>query len=160
MLPERCSGELGQSCSEYGGSGQSVMEMSHRSKWFDAIITDYRSHPLRRVMNIPVIIRSAFSDGATQRVRHGAAELHDHRQGRLHRHRQLLQSGCKRRKVHDEGHRIVASSKDKNFTYIPDVNAINYDKDASYIHICQNNFHLRLVCRGASEWRVCRWWRI
>ena len=34
---------------------------------------------------------------------------------------------------------IVASSKDKNFTYIPDVNAINYDKDASYIHICQNN---------------------
>ena len=31
--------------------------------------------------------------------------------------------------------KIVASSKDKNFTYIPDVNAINYDKDASYIHI-------------------------
>ena len=35
--------------------------------------------------------------------------------------------------------KIVASSKDKNFTYIPDVNAIDYDKDASYIHICQNN---------------------
>ena len=32
---------------------------------------------------------------------------------------------------------IVASSKDKNFTYIPDVNAIPYNKDASYIHICQ-----------------------
>ena len=25
---------------EYGDSGQSVMEMSHRSKWFDAIITE------------------------------------------------------------------------------------------------------------------------
>ena len=35
--------------------------------------------------------------------------------------------------------KIVASSKDRNFTYIPDVNAIDYDKDASYIHICQNN---------------------
>ena len=35
--------------------------------------------------------------------------------------------------------KIVASSKDKNFTYIPDVNAIPYNKDASYIHICQNN---------------------
>ena len=35
--------------------------------------------------------------------------------------------------------KIVASSKDKNFTYIPDVNAIDYDKDASYIHLCQNN---------------------
>ena len=34
---------------------------------------------------------------------------------------------------------VVASSKDKNFTYIPDVSAIPYDADASYIHICQNN---------------------
>ena len=35
--------------------------------------------------------------------------------------------------------RIAASSKDKNFTYIPDVKAIAYDPNASYIHICQNN---------------------
>ncbi len=35
--------------------------------------------------------------------------------------------------------RIAASSKDKNFTYIPDVKAIEYDPNASYIHICQNN---------------------
>ena len=35
--------------------------------------------------------------------------------------------------------RIAASSKDKNFTYIPDVKAIDYDPNASYIHICQNN---------------------
>ena len=35
--------------------------------------------------------------------------------------------------------RIAASSKDKNFTYIPDVAAIDYDPNASYIHICQNN---------------------
>ncbi|MDD3203886.1 MAG: 3-phosphoserine/phosphohydroxythreonine transaminase, partial [Pygmaiobacter massiliensis] len=34
---------------------------------------------------------------------------------------------------------IVASSKDKNFTYIPDVDAIEYSKNASYIHICENN---------------------
>ena len=35
--------------------------------------------------------------------------------------------------------RIAASSKDKNFTHIPDVKAIAYDPNASYIHICQNN---------------------
>ena len=34
---------------------------------------------------------------------------------------------------------MIASSKDKNFTYIPDVAALPYDADASYIHICQNN---------------------
>ena len=45
----------------------------------------------------------------------------------------------------------MASSKDKNFTYIPDVNAIPYTKDASYIHICQNNtiFGTQL-CGGAA----------
>ena len=34
---------------------------------------------------------------------------------------------------------VPASSKDKNFTYIPDVDAVGYSKNASYIHICENN---------------------
>ena len=34
---------------------------------------------------------------------------------------------------------VVASSKDKNFTYIPDVDAVEYSPNASYIHICENN---------------------
>ena len=51
---------------EYGDSGQSVMEMSHRSKWFDAIITETEA-TLRRVMNIPDNYKVGFfQGGATQ----------------------------------------------------------------------------------------------
>ena len=51
---------------EYGSSGQSVMEMSHRSKWFDAIITETEAS-LRRVMNIPDNYKVGFfQGGATQ----------------------------------------------------------------------------------------------
>ena len=35
--------------------------------------------------------------------------------------------------------KIVASSKDKNFTYIPDVDKIEFSKDADYVHITSNN---------------------
>ena len=43
---------------------------------------------------------------------------------------------------------IVASSKDKNFTYIPDVNAINYDKDASYIDVYKRQGWTFPFCRA------------
>ena len=40
MLPEKVLKQAQAELLEYGDSGQSVMEMSHRSKWFDAIITE------------------------------------------------------------------------------------------------------------------------
>ena len=40
MLPEKVLKQAQAELLEYGDSGQSVMEMSHRSKWFDAIIKD------------------------------------------------------------------------------------------------------------------------
>ena len=40
MLPEKVLRQAQAELLEYGDSGQSVMEMSHRSKWFDAIIKD------------------------------------------------------------------------------------------------------------------------
>ena len=52
MLPEKVLKQAQAELLEYGDSGQSVMEMSHRSKWFDAIIKDTEA-TLRRVMNIP-----------------------------------------------------------------------------------------------------------
>ena len=45
MLPEKVLRQAQAELLEYGDSGQSVMEMSHRSKWFDAIIKDDRGFP-------------------------------------------------------------------------------------------------------------------
>ena len=66
MLPEKVLKQAQAELLEYGDSGQSVMEMSHRSNWFDAIITDTEA-TLRRVMNIPDHYKVGFfQGGATQ----------------------------------------------------------------------------------------------
>ena len=100
MLPETVLKTAQAELLDYHGSGMSVMEMSHRSKWFDEIINNTEA-AMRRVLNIPDNYKVGFFQGGATR--------------------------------------IAASSKDKNFTYIPDVKGIDYDPNASYIHICQNN---------------------
>ncbi len=49
--------------------------------------------------------------------------------------------------------------QDKNFTYIPDVDAVEYSKNASYIHICENNTIYAPLYK-AAPCDVCRWWPI
>ena len=138
MLPEAVLKRAQAEMLDYQGSGQSVMEMSHRSKWFDEIIKNTEA-ALRRVLNVPDNYKIGFfQGGATQQfamvplnfMTTGAADY--------------LVTGNFSKKAAEEGAkfgqaRVVASSKDKNFTYIPDVKAIDYSADASYIHICQNN---------------------
>jgi len=114
------------------------MEMSHRSKWFDAIITDTEA-TLRRVMNIPDNYKVGFfQGGATQQF--AMVPLNFMTTGKADYIVTGNFSNLAAKEAAKFGEaKIVASSKDRNFTYIPDVNAIDYDKDASYIHICQNN---------------------
>ena len=137
MLPEKVLKQAQAELLEYGDSGQSVMEMSHRSKWFDAIITETEA-TLRRVMNIPEHYKIGFfQGGATQQF--AMVPLNFMTTGTA----DYLVTGNFSKKAAEEAAkfgtaRIAASSKDKNFTYIPDVKAIAYDPNASYIHICQN----------------------
>ena len=138
MLPEKVLKQAQAELLEYGDSGQSVMEMSHRSKWFDAIIKDTEA-TLRRVMNIPDNYKVGFfQGGATQQF--AMVPLNFMTTGKA----DYLVTGNFSNLAAKEAAKfgevnIVASSKDKNFTYIPDVKAIAYDPNASYIHICQNN---------------------
>ena len=138
MLPAKVLRQAQAELLEYGDSGQSVMEMSHRSKWFDAIIKDTEAS-LRRVMNIPDNYKVGFfQGGATQQF--AMVPLNFMTTGKADYIVSGNFSGLAAKEAAKFGEaKIVASSKDKNFTYIPDVNAIDYDKDASYIHICQNN---------------------
>ena len=138
MLPEKVLRQAQAELLEYGDSGQSVMEMSHRSKWFDAIIKDTEAS-LRRVMNIPDNYKVGFfQGGATQQF--AMVPLNFMTTGTA----DYIVTGNFSKKAAEEAAkfgtaRLAASSKDKNFTYIPDVKAIDYDPNASYIHICQNN---------------------
>ena len=138
MLPEAVLKTAQAELLDYHGSGMSVMEMSHRSKWFDEIITNTEA-AMRRVLNIPDNYKVGFfQGGATQQF--AMVPLNFMTTGTA----DYLVTGNFSKKAAEEAAkfgtaRIAASSKDKNFTYIPDVKAIDYDPNASYIHICQNN---------------------
>lgn len=123
---------------EYGSSGQSVMEMSHRSNVYDAIIQETQA-ALRRVLNIPDNYKIGFIQGGAS-TQFAMVPMNLMTTGEA----DYLVTGEFSAKAQKEAAKfgtahVVASSKDKNFSYIPDVDAIDYNKNASYIHICENN---------------------
>ncbi|MEG1176471.1 MAG: 3-phosphoserine/phosphohydroxythreonine transaminase [Ruthenibacterium sp.] len=123
---------------EYGSSGQSVMEMSHRSSVYDAIIKETQS-ALRRVMNIPDNYKVGFIQGGAS-MQFAMVPMNLMTTGEA----DYLVTGQFSGKAQKEAAKfgtahIVASGKENNFTRIPDVDAISYNKNASYLHICENN---------------------
>ena len=62
MLPESVLKTAAEEMLDYHGSGQSVMEMSHRSKTYDAIIKECEAL-LREVMGIPDTYKVLFLQG-------------------------------------------------------------------------------------------------
>ena len=159
MLPEAVLKTAQAELLDYHGSGMSVMEMSHRSKWFDEIITNTEA-AMRRVLNIPDNYKVGFfQGGATQQF--AMVPLNFMTTGTA----DYLVTGNFSKKAAEEAAkfgtaRIAASSKDKNFTYIPDVAAIDYDPNASYIHICQNNTISVQNMTMYRRWTASRWWQI
>lgn len=62
VLPEEVLREAAEEMMDYRGTGMSVMEMSHRSKAFDALIGEAEAD-LRDLMNIPDNYRVLFLQG-------------------------------------------------------------------------------------------------
>lgn len=62
MLPEAVLRKAAEEMLDYQGSGQSVMEMSHRSKIYDGIIKGAEAL-LRELMNIPDNYKVLFLQG-------------------------------------------------------------------------------------------------
>lgn len=139
VLPEPVLERAASELVEYGASGQSVMEMSHRSPEYEAIITDCEKL-LREVMSIPDNYRVLFiQGGATMQFSMVPMNLLT-RSGRA----DYIVSGQFSKKAYEEAARfgeinIAATSKDDGFTRVPDLKAAKLDPNADYVHICQNN---------------------
>ena len=103
---------------DYHGSGQSVMEMSHRSKWFEQILQNAEA-AMRRVLGVPDNYKIGFfQGGATQQF--AMVPLNFMTTGSA----DYLVTGNFSKKAAEEAAkfgtaRVAASSKDRNFTYIP-----------------------------------------
>ena len=137
MLPEPVLEIARDQLLEYGCSGQSVMEMSHRSSTFDAIIKGTEA-ALRRVLNIPDNYKVGFIQGGAS-TQFAMVPMNLMTTG----HADYIVTGNFSNRAAKEAAKfgqvdVVASSKDKNFTYIPDPDTIAYTPGASYVHICEN----------------------
>ncbi len=137
VLPEEVLKQAAEEMLDYQGTGMSVMEMSHRSAAFKKIITDAESD-LREIMGIPENYKVLFlQGGATQQF--AAIPMNLLKTGKA----DYIVSGSWSKKAYKEAQiygdiTLLATSEDENFSYVPDVDAIEVSEDADYVYICQN----------------------
>ncbi len=139
MLPEAVLRTAAEEMLEYGTTGQSVMEMSHRSKEYQAIFDEAEAN-LREVMNIPDNYTVMFLQGgaSTQFAMVPFNLMNKNNKA------DYIITGQWAKKAYKEGARFgnaraIASSEDKTFSYIPKVTKDMIDPEADYVHICMNN---------------------
>ena len=139
MLPESALKKAADEMLCCGNSGMSVMEMSHRSKDYEAIINEAESL-LRELMNIPENYKVLFlQGGASSQFAMVPLNLIG-RTGKA----DFVITGQWAKKAYQEASRYgeavkIASSEDAVFNYIPKLDKSTFSKDASYFHITTNN---------------------
>ena len=121
------------------GSGQSVMEMSHRSKEYQAIIDEAESL-FREIMNVPDNYKVLFLQGGAS-TQFSMVPLN---LGNKNKKADYVITGQWAKKAYQEASRFIeanaiASSADKTFTYIPKVDKSMLTSGADYVHITYNN---------------------
>lgn len=139
VLPEAVLRKAASELVEYGGSGMSVMEMSHRSKEYEAIIQGAEAL-LREIMAIPSNYKVLFLQGGAS-LQFSMVPLNLFRKSRK---ADFVHTGEWTKKAMPESKRfgevnIVASSEDKKFSYIPKLDKSKFNPDADFFYICSNN---------------------
>ena len=137
-LPISVLEEIQASFLDFQGSGMSITEVSHRSKWFDAVINDAVER-IKRLLALDERYHVLFLQGGASLqfcmvpmnfLSHGGSA-------------DYVNTGTwstkaiKEAEIQGKPIRVVASSEDKNFSYIP--RDIAFNPDAVYAHITSNN---------------------
>ncbi len=136
-MPVEVLEEVAAEVLNYRGSGMSVMEMSHRSKVYQQII-DEAEADLRELMHIPENYKVLFIQGGAT-LQFSAIPLNLCRNGVF----DYIVTGAWSKKAATEAKKygkvnIIASSEDRNYSYIPDCSDLPIDEDADYVYICEN----------------------
>ncbi len=137
MMPEPVLEEIRDEMLNYRGSGMCVMEMSHRSKVF-AQIAEEAEADLRALMGIPDNYKVLFIQGGGT-VQFAMVAMNLMKNGKAC----YIETGAWSKKAIAEAKKygevqIIASSKDKNFSYIPDCSDLDIPDDCDYVYICEN----------------------
>lgn len=138
MLPEEVLKSAADEMLDYKGCGMSVMEMSHRSGVFEEIIQTAEAD-LRDLLSIPDNYKVLFlQGGASQQFAMVPMNL---MKNKVVDH---IVTGQWAKKAYEEAcnygeAKVIASSADKTYSYIPDCSDLDISEDADYVYICHNN---------------------
>jgi phosphoserine aminotransferase len=131
---EEIQGEL----LDFKGSGMSILELSHRSKWFDDVINEAVERT-ERLLNLRDDFHVLFIQGGAS-LQFCMIPMNLGLEGRPV---DYINTGTwstkaiKEAKIQGKDVRVIASSEDKNFSYIP--KDFEADEDAAYVHFTSNN---------------------
>ena len=139
MLPVEVLEKVQKDLLNYEGCGQSVMEMSHRSKEFQQIIDDAEAN-LRELMNIPDNYKVLFIQGGGT-LQFAMVPLNLLRNSKK---ADYVLTGTWAKKAYKEACkygdiRVIASSEDDKFTWVPKITKEDVRQDADYVYITTNN---------------------
>ena len=138
VLPESVLKEAAAEMLDYRGTGMSVMEMSHRSKAYQAII-DEAEADLRTLLNIPENYKVLFMQGgASQQFAMVPMTLMTIKVPDYINTGQWAKKAWQEARMYGTAN-AVASSADKTFSYIPDCSDLPISDNADYVYICENN---------------------
>ena len=138
VLPESVLKECQEEMLNYGGTGMSVMEMSHRSKAFESIINTAEAD-LRELMNIPDNYKVLFlQGGASLQFAMIPMNLMKNKVADYIITGQWAKKAFAEAKLYGDAV-AVASSADETFSYIPDCSDLPIRDNADYVYICENN---------------------
>ncbi|MBQ4425496.1 MAG: 3-phosphoserine/phosphohydroxythreonine transaminase [Lachnospiraceae bacterium] len=137
MMPEPVLEQIRDEMMNYNGSGMCVMEMSHRSKVFEEIVKEAEAD-LRDLMQIPDNYKVLFVQGGGT-MQFAMVPMNLMKNGKA----VYIETGSWSKKAINEAKKygeviIGASSKDKNFSYIPDCSDMDIPEDTDYVYICEN----------------------
>ena len=136
MMPEPVLEEIRDEMLNYRGSGMSVMEMSHRSKMFQQI-ADEAVQDLKDLMGIPDNYKVLFIQGGAT-LQFSMIPMNLMKNGKA----LYIETGAWSKKAVAEAKKVgqvqVISTKDKNYTCIPDCSDLPIDEDTDYVYICEN----------------------
>ena len=136
-MPEPVLEEIRDEMMNYKGSGMCVMEMSHRSKVYQQII-DEAEQDLRDLMHIPDNYKVLFIQGGAT-LQFAMIPMNLMKNGVAC----YVETGAWSKKAINEAKKygevhVVASSKDRNYSYIPDCSDLDIPENADYVYICEN----------------------
>lgn len=135
ILPREVIEKAAAAVLDFDGLGLSILEISHRSKEFDAVMDDAVAL-FRELLNIPENYKVIFvGGGASTQFFHIPYNLLETKAG-------YINTGVWSKKAIKEAKNfgtveVLASSEDRNFTYIP--KNVEIPTDLDYLHITTNN---------------------